>query len=103
MSLIEAVVEGTLKPDGTLELDEKPKLPPGRVKVVLWQEAEPKSPQPSGDDSCRIDALCLTTSARSRTSGRDFRASCRGRLARVRSCPTATNPGTAAPSRIPNS
>ena len=37
MSLTEAVIEGTLKPDGTLELDEKPKLPPGRVKVVLRQ------------------------------------------------------------------
>ena len=31
----EAVVEGTLKPDGTLELDQKPNLSPGRVKVVL--------------------------------------------------------------------
>jgi hypothetical protein len=40
MSLTETVIEGTLKPDGTLELDEKPKLPPGRVKVVLRQEAD---------------------------------------------------------------
>jgi hypothetical protein len=38
MSLIEVVVEGTLKPDGTLELDEKPNLPPGRVVVALRQE-----------------------------------------------------------------
>jgi hypothetical protein len=38
MQLTEAVVEGTLKPDGTLELDEKPGLPPGRVTVVLRQE-----------------------------------------------------------------
>jgi hypothetical protein len=29
------VVRGTLKADGTLELDEKPNLPPGPVKVVL--------------------------------------------------------------------
>jgi hypothetical protein len=35
MSLDEAIVEGTLKPDGTLELDEKPNLSPGRVKVIL--------------------------------------------------------------------
>jgi hypothetical protein len=35
MSPAEIVVEGTLKPDGTLELDEKPSLPPGRVKVTL--------------------------------------------------------------------
>lgn len=34
MSLIETVIEGTL------ELDEKPNLPAGRVKVVLRQEAE---------------------------------------------------------------
>lgn len=34
MSLIEAIVEGTLKVDGTLELDQKPNLPPGRVAVV---------------------------------------------------------------------
>ena len=35
MSLTEVVVEGTLKPDGTLELDQKPSLSPGRVKVIL--------------------------------------------------------------------
>jgi hypothetical protein len=28
-------VEGTLKPDGTLELDQKPSLAPGRVTVTL--------------------------------------------------------------------
>ncbi|HUY35098.1 MAG TPA: hypothetical protein VMV69_20280 [Pirellulales bacterium] len=38
MSLTEIVVEGTLKPDGTLELDQKPSLSPGRVTVVLRQE-----------------------------------------------------------------
>lgn len=31
----EIVMEGTLKPDGTLELDQKPDLSPGRVQVVL--------------------------------------------------------------------
>jgi hypothetical protein len=42
MSLAEIVVQGTLKPDGTLELDQRPALPPGRVTVVLRQEsAEP--------------------------------------------------------------
>lgn len=45
MSLNETVIEGTLKPDGTLVLDEKPNLPPGRVTVVLRQEAEVKPPQ----------------------------------------------------------
>ena len=35
MSLSEMVVEGTLKPDGTLELDEKLPLPAGRVQVIV--------------------------------------------------------------------
>lgn len=35
MSRTEIVVEGTLKADGTLELDRKPDLSPGRVTVVL--------------------------------------------------------------------
>jgi hypothetical protein len=44
MILNETVIEGTLKPDGTLELDQKPDLPPGRVKVVLRQEAASQPP-----------------------------------------------------------
>jgi hypothetical protein len=35
MSLSENVIEGTLKPDGTLELDQKPSLSPGRVQVIV--------------------------------------------------------------------
>ena len=35
MSLNIIVVQGTLMPDGTLELDEKPSLAPGRVQVML--------------------------------------------------------------------
>ena len=35
MALHEVVVEGTLKPDGALELDERPNLTPGRVTVIL--------------------------------------------------------------------
>ena len=35
MNRSEAVIEGTLKPDGTLDLDEKPELPPGRVVVTV--------------------------------------------------------------------
>jgi hypothetical protein len=31
----EAVLEGTLHEDGSLHLDEKPNLPPGRVRVVV--------------------------------------------------------------------
>ncbi len=39
---IETMVEGTLKPDGTLELHQRPNLPPGRVTVVLRQETQPE-------------------------------------------------------------
>jgi len=39
MSVQEVVIQGTLDPDGTLRLDEKPKLAPGRVTVVLRQES----------------------------------------------------------------
>jgi hypothetical protein len=45
MSLTEVVIEGTLKPDGTLELNEKPNLSPGRVTVVLRQESLSAPPQ----------------------------------------------------------
>jgi hypothetical protein len=45
MSLSEVVIEGTLKPDGTLELDQKPNLSPGRVTVVLRQGSEAAPPE----------------------------------------------------------
>jgi hypothetical protein len=38
MSLTEITVQGTLNPDGSLELDQKPNLSPGRVTVVLRQQ-----------------------------------------------------------------
>jgi hypothetical protein len=44
MSLTEIVVEGTLNPDGTLDLDQKPNLSPGRVTVVLRQQHEMEAP-----------------------------------------------------------
>lgn len=37
MSLNEVVIEGTLNDDGTLQLDQKPSLSPGRVIVTLHQ------------------------------------------------------------------
>jgi hypothetical protein len=40
MHLTENVIEGTIKPDGTVELDQKPSLSPGRVTVILRQEAQ---------------------------------------------------------------
>jgi hypothetical protein len=35
MSATHVVVEGTIKPDGTLELDSKLELPPGRVQLIV--------------------------------------------------------------------
>lgn len=32
---MEAILQGTLSADGTLTLDEKPNLPPGRVRVIV--------------------------------------------------------------------
>jgi hypothetical protein len=45
LSLTEIVVQGTLNPDGTLELDQKPTLSPGRVTVVLRPAQEPAPTQ----------------------------------------------------------
>jgi hypothetical protein len=35
MNLTERVIEGTIQPDGTLVLDEPPRLPAGRVQVTV--------------------------------------------------------------------
>ena len=45
MSLDTVEVHGTLQPDGTLRLDRRPDLPPGRVRVTL----QPVAPAPQGD------------------------------------------------------
>jgi hypothetical protein len=45
-------VQGTLREDGTLVLDEKPNLPPGRVNVLL----EPASPA-AGDANDLVSVL----------------------------------------------
>ncbi len=50
MSLHEVMIEGTIQADGTLQLDSKPSLPPGRVRVVLRPEVESKPPQQLGAD-----------------------------------------------------
>jgi hypothetical protein len=44
MSAKQVELGGTLKPDGTLVLDHKPDLPPGRVKVVLQAVDVPTPP-----------------------------------------------------------
>jgi hypothetical protein len=46
MNLNPAVVQGTLKDDGTLELDEKPPLAPGRVQVTILPMPAPVVAQP---------------------------------------------------------
>jgi hypothetical protein len=55
MSLSEDVIEGTLKADGTLELDQPPRLSPGRVKVIL-QSAQAK-PSPTRGLADVIDEI----------------------------------------------
>ena len=54
MSPTEAVIEGTIQPDGSLVLDEPTKLPAGRVTVVLRQEAEVKPSQLLWDAHFRV-------------------------------------------------
>jgi hypothetical protein len=43
----QVTVAGTLKQDGSLELDEKPNLPPGRVCITI-QPAQASSVPPAG-------------------------------------------------------
>ena len=40
----QVIVQGTLKPDGTLELDQRPTLVPGRVRVTVESMTEPARP-----------------------------------------------------------
>jgi hypothetical protein len=46
MNLNSAVVHGTLRHDGTLELDENPPLAPGRVQVTILPMPAPAVAQP---------------------------------------------------------
>ena len=46
MNVNSTVVQGTLKDDGTLELDEKPALAPGRVQVTILPMPAPAVAQP---------------------------------------------------------
>jgi len=48
MDVQEIIVAGTIKPDGTLELDQKPNLAPGPVTVVLRQEVGTTPPVDEG-------------------------------------------------------
>jgi hypothetical protein len=44
MSQTQVEVQGTLRADGTVLLDENPKLPPGRVRVLLQSSSEQSPP-----------------------------------------------------------
>jgi hypothetical protein len=41
VNVSQVLVKGTLKADGSLELDERPSLPPGRVHVIVMPEPVP--------------------------------------------------------------
>ena len=56
------VVEGALKPDGTLELKDRLSLPPGRVRITVESLATP-APQP-GDLVKVMDAIRRAKAAR---------------------------------------
>src|SRR5205823_2288767 len=43
MSETQVVMHGTLQPDGTLVLDERPNMPPGRVRVTVQAVAVPQT------------------------------------------------------------
>jgi hypothetical protein len=47
MSPAQVEVRGVLREDGSLVLDEKPALPPGRVRVLLRAEPAPPAPAES--------------------------------------------------------
>lgn len=49
MSTGEVQVGGTLNDDGSLQLDQAPKMSPGRVTVILRREPETKCRQPLGE------------------------------------------------------
>ena len=51
---MEVVLEGTLSEDGSLQLDEKPSLPPGRVRVVVQTAPSGREPESILDTIRRI-------------------------------------------------
>jgi hypothetical protein len=55
MSLDTVIIQGTLKSDGSLELDEKPTLTPGRVQVTL--QPLPIAAPPTGGLAETIEAI----------------------------------------------
>jgi hypothetical protein len=64
MSLNTAVVQGTLKDDGTLELDEKPPPTPGRVQVAILPIPNPGVARPRGTVLDVLDEIHVAQEAR---------------------------------------
>jgi hypothetical protein len=62
MSETQIVVEGALQSDGTLVLDEKPNLPPGRVRVTM--QAMPEPIRPEDDSLVRLQKIWAAQDAR---------------------------------------
>lgn len=54
MNTAEVEMAGTLRADGTVQLDQKPNLAPGRVTVVLRQEQRTSVGQPPGETFFRL-------------------------------------------------
>jgi len=81
MSLTETVIEGTLKPDGTLILDEKPNLLPGRVTVLLRQDPVTELPR---DDPFWQRMQAIWAIPKSRTNASDGGASTLAEVQRMR-------------------
>jgi hypothetical protein len=64
MNLNSAVVHGTLRHDGTLELDEKPPLAPGRVQVTILPMPAPAVAQPRRTILDVVDEIHASQKAR---------------------------------------
>jgi hypothetical protein len=64
MSHNTAVVQGTLKDDGTLELDERPALTPGRVQVTILPMPNPGVARPRGTILDVLDEIHAAQDAR---------------------------------------
>ena len=62
MSETQVVVDGTLRPDGTLVLDERPNLQPGRVRVTM--QAVPASAGPEDGFMARMERVWAEQAAR---------------------------------------
>jgi hypothetical protein len=64
MSLDRVVVMGTLKSDGTLELDDRPPLAPGRVQVAILPTRTPAAGQPGRTVLDVLDEIHAAQAAR---------------------------------------